>query len=122
MATAVASGARQLLAHVEVSVVRAEEERGRAEAAKAERERELAAERGRGRDLKSELDRLTDSVHRGEVLGAEKRLRMEQVEAKALEEFGVEPRPGRGVRPRAAGAAVARGGGRGASGGPGGSA
>ncbi|MFE9365799.1 AAA family ATPase [Streptomyces sp. NPDC006978] len=91
VATAVASGARQLLAHVEVSVVRAEEERGRAEAAKAGRERELAAERGRGRDLKSELDRLTDSVHRGEVLGAEKRLRMEQVEAKALEEFGVEP-------------------------------
>ncbi|MFJ8172527.1 AAA family ATPase [Streptomyces sp. NPDC094473] len=91
VATAVAWGARQLLAHVDVSVVRAEEERGRAEAAKAERERELAAERGRGRDLKSELDRLTDSVHRGEVLGAEKRLRMEQVEAKALEEFGVEP-------------------------------
>ncbi|MFJ9061282.1 AAA family ATPase [Streptomyces sp. NPDC102409] len=91
VATAVASGARQLLAHVEVSVVRAEEERRRAEAAKAERERGLATERGRGRDLKSELDRLTDSVHRGEVLGAEKRLRMEQVEAKALEEFGVEP-------------------------------
>ncbi|MFF5894402.1 chromosome segregation SMC family protein [Streptomyces argenteolus] len=91
VATAVASGARQLLAHVEVSVVRAEEERSRAEAAKAERERELTAERGRGRELKSELDRLTDSVHRGEVLGAEKRLRMEQVEAKALEEFGVEP-------------------------------
>ncbi|MFD6279254.1 AAA family ATPase [Streptomyces sp. NPDC060209] len=91
VATAVASGARQLLAHVEVSVVRAEEERTRAEAAKAERERGLAAERGRGRDLKGELDRLTDSVHRGEVLGAEKRLRIEQVEAKALEEFGVEP-------------------------------
>ncbi|WP_405692193.1 AAA family ATPase [Streptomyces sp. NBC_01185] len=91
VATAVASGARQLLGHVEVSVVRAEEERRRAEAAKAERERGLATERGRGRDLKSELDRLTDSVHRGEVLGAEKRLRMEQVEAKALEEFGVEP-------------------------------
>ncbi|MFE7749285.1 AAA family ATPase [Streptomyces sp. NPDC057428] len=91
VARAVASGARQLLAHVEVSVLRADEERTRAEAAKAERERELAAERARGRDLKSELDRLTDSVHRGEVLGAEKRLRMEQVEAKALEDFGVEP-------------------------------
>ncbi|MFJ8886909.1 AAA family ATPase [Streptomyces sp. NPDC102402] len=91
VATAVASGARQLLAHVEVSVVRADEERTRAEAAKGGRERDLAAERGRGRDLKTELDRLTDSVHRGEVLGAEKRLRMEQVEARALEEFGVEP-------------------------------
>ncbi|WP_406013076.1 AAA family ATPase [Streptomyces sp. NBC_00984] len=91
VATAVASGARQLLAHVEVSVVRAERERVVAEAAKAERERELAAERGRGRELKGELDKLTDSVHRGEVLGAEKRLRIEQLEAKALEELGVEP-------------------------------
>ncbi|MER5357093.1 chromosome segregation protein SMC [Streptomyces sp. NPDC002785] len=91
VASAVASGARQLLAHVEVSVVRAEQERVAAEAAKAERERELAAERTRGRELKNELDKLTDSVHRGEVLGAEKRLRMEQLEAKALEELGVEP-------------------------------
>ncbi|WP_413752633.1 chromosome segregation protein SMC [Streptomyces sp. R-74717] len=91
VASAVASGARQLLAHVEVSVVRAEQERVAAEAAKAERERELAAERNRGRELKSELDKLTDSVHRGEVLGAEKRLRIEQLEAKALEELGVEP-------------------------------
>ncbi|MFI6861010.1 AAA family ATPase [Streptomyces sp. NPDC050421] len=91
VASAVASGARQLLAHVEVSVVRAEEERGAAEASKAERERELAAERHRGRELKGELDKLTDSVHRGEVLGAEKRLRIEQLEAKALEELGVEP-------------------------------
>ncbi|MFJ5724002.1 AAA family ATPase [Streptomyces sp. NPDC093149] len=91
VASAVASGARQLLAHVEVSVVRAEQERGAAEAAKAERERELAAERTQGRELKSELDKLTDSVHRGEVLGAEKRLRIEQLEAKALEELGVEP-------------------------------
>jgi chromosome segregation protein len=91
VASAVESGARQLLAHVEVSVVRAEQERVVAEAAKTERERELTAERGRGRDLKSELDKLTDSVHRGEVLGAEKRLRIEQLEAKALEELGVEP-------------------------------
>ncbi|WP_329380983.1 AAA family ATPase [Streptomyces sp. NBC_01716] len=91
VADAVASGARQLLAHVEVSVVRADEERTAAETAKAGRERELVAERNQGRDLKSELDKLTDSVHRGEVLGAEKRMRIEQLEAKALEELGVEP-------------------------------
>ncbi|MEV8392324.1 MULTISPECIES: AAA family ATPase [unclassified Streptomyces] len=91
VAGAVAAGARQLLAHVEVSVVRAEAERVAAEAAKAERERELAAGRNQGRDLKAELDKLTDSVHRGEVLGAEKRMRIEQLEAKALEELGVEP-------------------------------
>ncbi|MFB1044935.1 chromosome segregation protein SMC [Streptomyces chrestomyceticus] len=91
VASAVASGARQLLAHVEVSVVRAEEERLAAELAKQEREQALVAERNASRELKGELDKLTDSVHRGEVLGAEKRLRIEQLEAKALEELGVEP-------------------------------
>lgn len=91
VAGAVASGARQLLAHVEVSLVRAEAERAAAEAAKAERETELTAARSAGRDLKAELDKLTDSVHRGEVLGAEKRMRIEQLETRALEELGVEP-------------------------------
>ncbi|MFD5427480.1 AAA family ATPase [Streptomyces sp. NPDC127084] len=91
VAEAVSRGARQLLAHVEVSVVRAERERAAAEAAKSAREQELTAARAEGRELKGELDKLTDSVHRGEVLGAEKRLRIEQLEAKALEELGVEP-------------------------------
>ncbi|MFI5521883.1 chromosome segregation SMC family protein [Streptomyces platensis] len=91
VAGAVADGARQLLAHIEVSAVRAEEERGAADRAKAEREQALVAERNQGRELKSELDKLTDSMHRGEVLGAEKRLRIEQLETKALEELGVEP-------------------------------
>ncbi|PKV88135.1 chromosome segregation protein SMC [Streptomyces sp. TLI_146] len=91
VAAAVAAGARTLLAHVEVSVVRAERERAAAEAAKAAREQDLAGARATGRDLKGELDKLTDSVHRGEVLGAEKRMRIEQLETKALEELGVEP-------------------------------
>ncbi|GAA3939728.1 chromosome segregation protein SMC [Streptomyces gulbargensis] len=89
-AGAVAAGARTLLAHTEASLDRAEREREAARAARAERERELTAARARGRELKAALDKLTDSVHRGEVLGAEKRLRIEQLEAKALEEFGVE--------------------------------
>lgn len=91
VAEAVASGARQLLAHVEVSLARADEERTAADAAKARREQELTVARNQGRDLKAELDKLTDSVHRGEVLGAEKRMRIEQLETKALEELGVEP-------------------------------
>ncbi|MFE7272370.1 chromosome segregation protein SMC [Streptomyces sp. NPDC057623] len=91
VAEAVASGTRQLLAHVEVSLARADEERTAADAAKARREQELTVARGQGRDLKAELDKLTDSVHRGEVLGAEKRMRIEQLETKALEELGVEP-------------------------------
>ncbi|GAA2440864.1 chromosome segregation protein SMC [Streptomyces glaucus] len=91
VAAAVAAGARRLLAHVEVSLARADAGRAAAEAAKAQREQELARARAEGRDLKAELDKLTDSVHRGEVLGAEKRLRIEQLETKALEELGVEP-------------------------------
>ncbi|WP_431980765.1 chromosome segregation protein SMC [Streptomyces qinglanensis] len=91
VARAVADGARQLLAHVEASLERAGQEREEVERTKAERERTLADERGRGRGLKEELDKLTDSVHRGEVLGAEKRMRIEQLETKALEELGVEP-------------------------------
>ncbi|MEU4266979.1 chromosome segregation protein SMC [Streptomyces sp. NPDC026092] len=91
VAAAVAAGARQLLAHIEVSLVRAEQERALADAAKGAREQGLSAARTRGRDLKAELDKLTDSVHRGEVLGAEKRMRIEQLETKALEELGVEP-------------------------------
>ncbi|MFH7596672.1 AAA family ATPase [Streptomyces racemochromogenes] len=91
VARAVADGARQLLAHLEVSVGRAEQERTAAEQAKALRERELGEARDRGRELKGELDKLTDSVHRGEVLGAEQRLRIEQLETRALEELGVEP-------------------------------
>ncbi|MFB7370078.1 chromosome segregation protein SMC [Streptomyces sp. NPDC056222] len=91
VATAVAAGARQLLSHIEVSLLRAEQERALAEAAKGAREQGLAGARNRGRELKAELDKLTDSVHRGEVLGAEKRMRIEQLETKALEELGVEP-------------------------------
>ncbi|MFD9408288.1 AAA family ATPase [Streptomyces sp. NPDC059989] len=90
VARAVADGARQLLAHVEVSLLRADEERAAAEYAKGLRERELGEARNSGRDLKGELDKLTDSVHRGEVLGAEKRLRIEALQDKALEEFGME--------------------------------
>jgi chromosome segregation protein len=91
VADAVAAGARGLLDCVQVSLGRAEAERVTAEQARTEREAGLGHERRRGRDLKGELDRLTGDVHKGEVLGAEKRLRIEQLESKALEEHGMEP-------------------------------
>jgi chromosome segregation protein len=91
VAAAVVEGARGLLDCVQISLARAEGERAAAERARAEREAELGQERRRGRELKSELDRLTGDVHKGEVLGAEKRMRIEQLEAKALEEHGMEP-------------------------------
>ncbi|PYC79135.1 chromosome segregation protein SMC [Streptomyces tateyamensis] len=90
VARAVAAGAGQLLACLEVSLARAEAERSTVEQARAAREAELRAAREQGRALKDELDKLVDAGHRDEVLRAEKRLRIEQLESRALEEFGIE--------------------------------
>ncbi|WP_369183090.1 chromosome segregation protein SMC [Streptomyces sp. Y1] len=90
VATAVAAGARQLLACLEVSLARADAGRAAVEQARTEREQELREHREHGRGLKEELDKLVDAGHRDEVLRAEKRLRIEQLEARALEEFGID--------------------------------
>lgn len=90
VANAVAAGARQLLACLEVSLARADAGRAAVEQARSEREHELREHREHGRGLKEELDKLVDAGHRDEVLRAEKRLRIEQLEARALEEFGID--------------------------------
>ncbi|MFE4972317.1 chromosome segregation protein SMC [Kitasatospora sp. NPDC056651] len=90
VANAVAAGARQLLACLEVSLARADAGRAAVEQERAEREQELREHREHGRGLKEELDKLVDAGHRDEVLRAEKRLRIEQLEARALEEFGID--------------------------------
>ncbi|MEV7774854.1 chromosome segregation protein SMC [Kitasatospora sp. NPDC086791] len=90
VANAVAAGARQLLACLEVSLARADAGRAAVERARAEREAELRNHREQGRGLKEELDKLVDAGHRDEVLRAEKRLRIEQLESRALEEFGID--------------------------------
>ncbi len=43
-----------------------------------------------GRELAIELERLTSSVHKDEIARAEQRLRIEQLESKAVEELGVD--------------------------------
>jgi chromosome segregation protein len=90
VAGAVLAGARSLLRFVEASLLRAEGERAATERDRAGRDAALRVAREHGRGLSGELEKLTDTVHRGEVLGAEKRLRIEQLEAKALEEHGIE--------------------------------
>src|SRR4029453_7958718 len=87
----VALAAQAALAHLEHSLARAAEVRERAELARTERDAEMSAVRGRLRELGSDLERLTDSVHRDEVARAEQRLRIEALQQKALEAHGVEP-------------------------------
>jgi chromosome segregation protein len=89
IARAVASAVSVALSAVERSLAEAALERQEAETSRTVREGELLAVRGRHRDLSAELETLTSAVHRDEVARAEQRLRIEALEAKALEDYGV---------------------------------
>jgi chromosome segregation protein len=58
---------------------------------RAERSTETAAVRSRLDDLTEEAGRLTDSVHRDEVARAQQRLRIEQLQQRAVDELGLDP-------------------------------
>ena len=90
VAQAVLIGARVVLARLEVSAASALREREEAESSRAQRQEELVSLRSRVRELADELETLSDSVHRDEVARAEQRLRIEGLENKAMEEFGIE--------------------------------
>ncbi len=68
----------------------ATEARAAAEHGRTVLEAELLDVRARSRSIAGELEQLTDSVHRDEVARTEQRLRIEQIEARAMEEFGVD--------------------------------
>ena len=88
-AAAVAAAADTVLAHLQVSLAQAAAERDRAEETRTAREAELAAVRAANNEAAAELAKLTDSVHRDELARAQQRLRIEALEAKALEELGM---------------------------------
>ena len=87
---AVAEAAYEALIHIERSIAKAAVERGRLEESRAAREGETLTVRTRGRELTSELEQLTTSVHKDEIARAEQRLRIETLETKTVEEFGVD--------------------------------
>ena len=89
VAAEVVRGAQEALRRIAVSLAAAAEEREAATAARAVTEGELAALRARTRELSTDLERLTDVVHRDEVARAEQRLRIEQLEERAVSEWGV---------------------------------
>jgi len=90
VASAVASGARLALAAIERSGRLADEQRQRAELARSGRDDELKTVRAQIREVSAELDKVIDTAHGTEVATAGRRLRLEQVAAKATDEFGVE--------------------------------
>jgi len=88
-AAEVVRGAQLALEHLARSLLTADAEREAALADRTATESELAARRLRSRELAAELDRLTDVVHRDEVARAEQRLRIEALETRAEQEWGV---------------------------------
>jgi chromosome segregation protein len=87
---AVAEAAYEVLIHIERSIAKAATERGRLEESRAARDGETLTVRTRGRELAAQLEQLTSSVHKDEIARAEQRLRIETLEAKTVEEFGID--------------------------------
>ncbi|PZS33505.1 MAG: chromosome segregation protein SMC [Pseudonocardiales bacterium] len=77
------------LGRIETSVQRAAAERDAVVVERAQREHGLVEVRARVRELAGELDKLTDTVHRDELLRAQQRLRIEQLEIKISDDFGI---------------------------------
>ncbi|MBY9075758.1 chromosome segregation protein SMC [Nocardioides sp. WL0053] len=91
VAEAVGRGVTAVLQRLEVSVAAAAEERTAVEQARRGREEELMAVRTTLRDLAKEHDELVNTVHRDEMARAQQRMRIEQLEERALEELGLAP-------------------------------
>ncbi|GAA2829987.1 chromosome segregation protein SMC [Nonomuraea rubra] len=90
LAEAVSKGAKQVLRALAASVELASRERDEADLTRVAVDAELKQVRLRVRELGQELDKLVNRVHGNEVARTEQRLRLEQMEQRALEEFGVE--------------------------------
>ncbi|MFC6088650.1 chromosome segregation protein SMC [Saccharothrix lopnurensis] len=89
VAKAVVRGGEAALERIAGSLDRAARERDAAQERRTRREAYLAQVRGLVREMSVELEKLTDAVHRDEVLRAEQRMRIEQLETKVAEDFGI---------------------------------
>ncbi len=90
VAEAVGRGVGFVLRRLEVSIAAATEQRTAVEQARRGREEDLMAVRTRLRDLAKEHDELVHTVHRDEMARAQQRMRIGQLEERALEELGLD--------------------------------
>jgi chromosome segregation protein len=89
-AAAVGIGVAHVLARLEVSIDLAADARAAVEHARSGRERDLLEARGTLRELGVEHDELVNSVHRDEMARTQQRMRIEQLEERALDELGLD--------------------------------
>ncbi|HET7735410.1 MAG TPA: chromosome segregation protein SMC [Nocardioidaceae bacterium] len=90
VAEAVGRGVTAVLARIEVAITEAATERSAIEEARRGREEQLVAARTTLRELAKEHDELVSSVHRDEMARTQQRMRLEQLEERALEELGLD--------------------------------
>jgi chromosome segregation protein len=90
VADAVASGATIALAAIERSRAVADADRQAAERDSQNRDRELKGVRARVRELTAELDTVVSSAHGAEIERATRRMKRDQVAARAAEEFAID--------------------------------
>jgi len=90
-AEAVLVGARFVLTRLETSLEQAAEARTAVEQARQGREQQLLGVRATLRELTREHDELVSSVHRDEMARTQQKMRIEQLEERALEELGLDP-------------------------------
>ncbi|MBE3074533.1 MAG: chromosome segregation protein SMC, partial [Actinobacteria bacterium] len=91
VAAAVGRGAAYAVQSVTRSLEQATSERVGAEQGRTERDTALTLVRHEIGALGDDLRDLTDSVHRDEVARTQQRLRIETLQAKAIEELGIDP-------------------------------
>jgi chromosome segregation protein len=90
-ATAVLAGAEFVLTALESALLRAEQLRAGAQEERQMHERALAVAREAEQALVAEQARLTDVVHKDEVVRAEQRMRIDALRTRSLDELGIEP-------------------------------
>lgn len=90
-AEAVATGAGYALGVLEQSLAAADAARRAAEEARARRDERLVTLRAEADRWARELAELTDVAHRDEVARAQQALRVEQLQARAVDELGLDP-------------------------------
>ncbi|GAB2751228.1 chromosome segregation protein SMC [Nocardioides pakistanensis] len=90
VAEAVGRAVTVVLQRLEVSIELAAQERTAVEQARRGREEQLMAVRTASRDLLKQHDELVNAVHRDEMARAQQRMRIEQLEERAVEELGLD--------------------------------
>jgi chromosome segregation protein len=91
VAEAVRRGAAYAVSLVSRTLEVAADQRTSAERERAERDQALSQVRRESAALQDELRELTDTVHRDEVARTQQRLRIEAMQAKAVDELGIAP-------------------------------